>query len=434
MSAPDRLDSLLMHLPHLLLLGGDLGHSARLGVRAAVLLALELTLRDGLLDLCRLQDCVGHVLMVLDALDLRQVLVLLHECRRILSLQLLPAGLGRAALIGHRTPNAHVGVVRAGEDVRGIHRPADGEEALHALRVVDLLRLELPRRPDAQRLVVAAADELAAGGAVVDGEHRRDVVAVHAQGVVKLAHVESVQAVVLGREGEVHRLHRVPAQRVRPRLHGHLAHRRARAHVVQRDRAVGGDAAEQVVLRGVEAQPRDRVGAPLEGVQRLGARRVPQQQRRPRRAEGVLLVVVVDVVEAMLPQVLRERRGVVALRRGAPQLHRLVVGRGDEVVPAAGEGHAADEAGVRARRPEEAALGQVPPADLAVAAAGEEGGEGAHALRHAVHAVHVPAQRADKRLGEVAVELDRVDGALVLARLLEGVELGLRRPADAREL
>ena len=300
--------------------------------------------------------------------------------------------------------------------------------------MVHLRRRARPRLPDAQRAVVRARDEVGARRRVVERHHRGDVVAVDADRVVELADVEGVQVVVLGGEGDVERLHRVPAQRVRLRLHRHLLERRPRVDVVQRERAVGREAAEHRVFRRVEPHVGEAVGAPREGLQRLRARRVPEREAGARRREQVVLPVVVDVLERVAPEVAAERLGVRRRRRRAPQLDGAVVRRRDEVVARAAEGEAAHEPAVRVGRPRRRALRQVPPPQLAVGAARDDGRERAERLRHAVHAVGVAAQRADERLREVAVELHRVHRARVLARALERVELRLRVARDAHEL
>ena len=60
--------------------------------------------------------------------------------------------------------------------------------------------------------------------------------------------------------------------------------RRAARDVVQRDAAVGGEAAEERVLRGVEADRRDGVGAPLKRLERLRGQVVDASWTRPRKA------------------------------------------------------------------------------------------------------------------------------------------------------
>ena len=60
--------------------------------------------------------------------------------------------------------------------------------------------------------------------------------------------------------------------------------RRAARDVVQRDAAVGGEAAEERVLRGVEADRRDGVGAPLKRLERLRGQVMDASWARPRKA------------------------------------------------------------------------------------------------------------------------------------------------------
>mmetsp|Transcript_30257 Transcript_30257/g.70476 ORF Transcript_30257/g.70476 Transcript_30257/m.70476 type:complete len:236 (-) Transcript_30257:16-723(-) len=231
--------ALLLHIPNLLLLAGHLRHLARCRVRAPVLLFFLLRSTHRLLDKSCLHDAVRHVRMVLDAADLGQMLVPLHKSLRVLSLSLLARQLYRRALVGLRPPDAHVGIIRSREDVRGVHRPAHREEALHPLSVVHMLRRAPANVPYAQRLVVGARHELLARGRVVDGQDGGHVARVHADRVVELAHVKCVQIVILRSEREVHRLHRIPAHGIRTCLHGHLLHSTAHRRVVQSAGAVG---------------------------------------------------------------------------------------------------------------------------------------------------------------------------------------------------
>eukprot|EP00964_Phaeocystis_antarctica_P104181 scaffold69321_cov73-Phaeocystis_antarctica.AAC.2 len=257
-----------------------------------------------------------QVLVVFDPLDRGQVLVLLDQRLLVLALASQPRVALRGPRVGRRAPQPHVGVIGAGEHVGVVCRPEHGEEALHALRVVDLHRLGLGRLPDAQRLVVGARDELLACGRVVDVEHRRDVPLVHADGVVELTHVEGVKVVVLGRRREVEGLHGVPADGVLARLHCHLLHRAAAAHVVQRDAPVVAQARQQVALDRVEPDARHSVRAPAEALDGLGARGVPQLHRRPARGEHVLFVVVVHVRERVRAQPLGQRLRLIPAGRG----------------------------------------------------------------------------------------------------------------------
>jgi hypothetical protein len=291
--------------------------------------------------------------------------------------------------------------------------------------------------------------------------HRRHVVLVHHERAPQRPHVEAVAVGVLAGDDKVHGLARVPRQRVGAHRHRHLAQRRVGAQVVDAHAAVGARGRQQRRVRRVEPHRRHRVGAPLVRVQRVRPRRVPHvhaagaggKAAGPRRVrvqvrEGMLAAphrhgrhaaggagVVSSGAGAAtaaggggLPQarlqhgVLRRER---LLRRHAPLLDAAVVAAGEERVAVRRHGQPAHEARVRVHGPQLLLRGQVPHDRLAVGGARHERHERLGRRGGAVHAVRVLAERRHERLGEHAVHLGGGDGAHVLARLLERVQLGV---------
>jgi hypothetical protein len=109
-------------------------------------------------------------------LDLWQVLVPLHQSLLVRLLVLLPRQRHPQLLGSFRLPHAHVHVVRPREDVGAVPRELHREDALHAFGVVDVAAVAAGVGEDAHAAVVAAGDELAAGGGVIDVDDGGDKV------------------------------------------------------------------------------------------------------------------------------------------------------------------------------------------------------------------------------------------------------------------
>mmetsp|Transcript_3237 Transcript_3237/g.5511 ORF Transcript_3237/g.5511 Transcript_3237/m.5511 type:complete len:294 (+) Transcript_3237:363-1244(+) len=279
-------------------------------MRKPLLVFPLLGVRGGAARLGRLHDRLRQMAMALDALNLVDVVVALHQRLVVRRLPLL-AGQHRPELLASmRLPDAQVHVVGAAQHVGGVATISCAEHTLHALGVEYLTTVAGRVREDAHGTVVRSRDELPPGGGVVQVHYRRHKVLVHAGGDLQLAHVVAVEVAVLVGHGEVERLHRVPRDRVRLVLHDQFAHGGAHAQVVQADAAVCAARSEHVRLRRIEAHGQDSVRAPRKRVDGLRAVVIPHLHRARGRHKHVFLVVVVDPPERALALV---------------RLHRLLI-------------------------------------------------------------------------------------------------------------
>lgn len=301
----------------------------------------------------------------------------------------------------------------------------------------DIPRVAFAGAKEAHRLVIAAGDELLAGGRVVDVHDGGHVVLKDVKGARELAHVENVDIVVLASGGEVEGLHRVPADLVSAQGRDEPGQRGAAAQVVQDQRTVAAGAGQHRCLAHVEAHGGDRVGAPLQCSHGLLALPVPDLDRGPGRGEGVVRAVVADGIErvraepggsgrAAAGRAAAGRAGAASrMGRRVPQLDGAVAGARQQPPVAAdrGEAQAAHDAVVRAHAELLGAVGQVPQLDLAVARARGDAIQRAQVFCEAVDTVHVAAaQLPHEWFGEHALHLGRRQRPRVFARLLKRVQ------------
>ena len=278
--------------------------------------------------------------------------------------------------------------------------------------------------------VVGARDELLAGRRVVDVHDGGHVVLEHVERAVHLAHVEYVDVVVLAGRGKVEGLHGVPADLVGAQLGGDARERRARAQVVQDQRAVAAGGREDRRLALVEAHGGDGVGAPLHRRDGLLARPVPDVDDGRRGRKVAVVAVVRDGVEGAVAKVRGQRRVVVLAVGGrVPHLDGAVArARQQARVAAHGrEAQALDDALVRLDAHELLAVYEVPDLDLAVAGAGGNAVEAARVLGEAVDTVDVAvAELGDEGLCKHALHLGGRQRTRVFARLLERMQFGVQ--------
>ena len=190
------------------------------------------------LDLAGLLDLLRHVSVPADATDLGHVLVALLEGLVVFLLLALRGGFDARSGRGVGAPETHVAVVGAGEHVVVVGRPGAGEDALHALGVVDVAAVALVALPEADAAVVGCRDELFACRGEVDVHDGADVVLEDVEGAGEIAGVENVDVVVFVCDGKVEGFHGIPADGVR--VHGQYrsVERCICAEVVEHERAV----------------------------------------------------------------------------------------------------------------------------------------------------------------------------------------------------
>lgn len=207
-----------------------------------------------------------------DAADLGHVAVAVDERGVVLELLALPEGVDAGARGSAGAPEADVAVVGAREQVLAVRGDEGGEDALHALGVVDVLGVAARAVPEADAAVVARRHERLARRGEVDVHDGGDVVFHDVEGAGQLAHVEEVDVVVFARGGEVEGFHWVPGDLVGGEGEGGFGEGGGGAEVVEDQGAVGGCGGEDGGFGLVESKGGDCVGlgGPVKGLQRGG--------------------------------------------------------------------------------------------------------------------------------------------------------------------
>lgn len=161
-------------------------HRARLRMHPPVVILALLLVLDRPMLVLMIVNVLGHLPMLRYTSDLRMRCKLLLERIAVAQGGFFARPQCAQFLRGTSLPQANVHFVGAAEDVLVVQAPADAGDALHPLRVVDFARVRFVNVVDANRFVVAAGDELPAGGRVVDVRDGGNVVEVDLDGVAKL--------------------------------------------------------------------------------------------------------------------------------------------------------------------------------------------------------------------------------------------------------
>lgn len=199
-------------------------------------LALDL---PGLLDLFRHPPVPGYPAY------LRHMLIPLLQ--RVVVLQLLPLSRALDARAGVRlgAPQTHIAVVAAREDVVRVRSEAGAEDALHALRVVDVARMAAGAvGPQADGAVIRCGDEVLAGWGEGDVHDGGDMVFEDVEGAGHFADVEDVDVVVFVCNSKVEGFHWVPGKGVGSKGEGSFEEGGGGAQVVKDEGAVRGTGGE----------------------------------------------------------------------------------------------------------------------------------------------------------------------------------------------
>lgn len=205
-----------------------------------------------------------------DPLDFRHMLKPLLQRRIILQLPPLGSRLDVRAAGGLRAPEPDITVVTAAQHVVAVGCEGAAEDALHALRVVDVAAVALATPPEPHAAVITRGDELFACWTECHVHYRGDVVFEDVERAAQIARVEEVDVVVFVCDGEVEGFHGVPAYGIGGEGEDGAVQGRGCAEVVEDEAAVGCCGGEDAGFSLIEREGGDGVdaGRPGEGLDR----------------------------------------------------------------------------------------------------------------------------------------------------------------------